>query len=92
VDTERGGFREVTPDQFQVKITMEVVKKIARQGNLLTTDPETDEVKKLEVDSERRASEPLETETAGKDGQVDRETLRQAHGYKSKKSFSGVSW
>jgi pyruvate,water dikinase len=52
---------EVTPDQFHVnKITMEVTKKtVSDKAIYYTTDPETDEVKKLEVDSERRASQSL---------------------------------
>jgi pyruvate,water dikinase len=52
---------EVTPDQFQVnKITMEVVKKtVSDKAIYYTTDPETDEVKKLEVEAERRTSQSL---------------------------------
>ncbi len=52
---------EVTPDQFQVnKITMDVTKKVVSdKGIYYTTDPETDEVKKLEVDEERRKSQSL---------------------------------
>ena len=52
---------EVTPDQFHVnKITMEVTKKtVSDKAIYYTTDPETDEVKKLEVDSERRSSQSL---------------------------------
>jgi pyruvate,water dikinase len=52
---------EVTPDQFQVnKIAMEVIKKnISDKAIYYTTDPETDEVKKLEVDAERRESQSL---------------------------------
>ncbi len=52
---------EVTPDQFQVnKITMEIIKKtISDKAIYYTTDPETDEVKKLEVDAERRESQSL---------------------------------
>ena len=52
---------EVTPDQFQVnKITMEVTKRtISDKAIYYTTDPDTDEVRKLEVDSERRNSQSL---------------------------------
>jgi pyruvate,water dikinase len=52
---------EVTPDQFHVnKVTMEVTKKtVSDKAIYYTTDPETDEVKKLEVDSERRSSQSL---------------------------------
>jgi len=52
---------EVTPDQFHVnKITMEVTKKTVSDKEIYyTTDPETDEVKKLEVDSERRSAQSL---------------------------------
>jgi len=52
---------EVTPDQFLVnKITMEVTKKtISDKQIYYTTDPETDEVKKLEVHDERRTSQSL---------------------------------
>ncbi len=52
---------EVTPDQFQVnKITMDVVKKtVCEKAIYYTTDPETDEVKKLEVEAERRTSQSL---------------------------------
>jgi len=52
---------EVTPDQFQVnKITMEITKKtVSDKAVYYTTDPETDEVKKLEVDAERRTSQSL---------------------------------
>lgn len=52
---------EVTPDQFQVnKIDMEVIKKcVSDKAIYYTTDPETDEVKKLEVDAERRTSQSL---------------------------------
>ena len=51
---------EVTPDQFQVnKITMDIVKRtVSDKAIYYTTDPETDEVKKLEVDAERRTPEP----------------------------------
>jgi len=59
---------EVTPDQFHVnKITMEVTKKtISDKKIYYTTDPETDEVKKLDVDSERRSSQSLlESEIIG---------------------------
>jgi pyruvate,water dikinase len=52
---------EVTPDQFHVnKITMEVAKKTVSDKEIYyTTDPETDEVLKLEVDPERRRSQSL---------------------------------
>lgn len=52
---------EVTPDQFHVnKITMEVTNKTVSDKEIYyTTDPETDEVKKLEVDSERRRAQSL---------------------------------
>jgi pyruvate,water dikinase len=52
---------EVTPDQFHVnKITNEITKKtISDKAIYYTTDPETDEVKKLEVDPERRKSQSL---------------------------------
>lgn len=52
---------EVTPDQFQVnKITMEITKKtISDKAIYYTTDPETDEVKKLEVALSRRTSQSL---------------------------------
>ncbi|MBI4964091.1 MAG: phenylphosphate synthase subunit beta [Desulfomonile tiedjei] len=52
---------EVTPDQFQVnKITMEITKKtVSDKAVYYTTDPETDEVKKLEVDAERRVQQSL---------------------------------
>ncbi len=52
---------EVTPDQFHVnKITMEVTKKtICNKTMYYTTDPETDEVRKLEVDPERQESQSL---------------------------------
>lgn len=52
---------EVTPDQFQVnKITMEVIKKsVSDKAIYYTTDPETDEVKKLKVADERRKSQSL---------------------------------
>jgi pyruvate,water dikinase len=52
---------EVTPDQFHVnKITMEVTKKTVSEKQIYyTTDPETDEVKKLEVDPERKTSQSL---------------------------------
>lgn len=52
---------EVTPDQFHVnKITMEVTKKIVSDKQIYyTTDPETDEVKKLNVDKERRTDQSL---------------------------------
>jgi pyruvate, water dikinase len=52
---------EVTPDQFQVnKITMDIVKRVVSDKAIYyTTDPETDEVKKLEVDAERRLQQTL---------------------------------
>jgi pyruvate, water dikinase len=52
---------EVTPDQFHVnKITMEVTKKTVSDKQIYyTTNPETDEVLKLEVDPERRRSQSL---------------------------------
>lgn len=52
---------EVTPDQFHVnKITMEVTKKTVSDKQIYyTTDPETDEVKKLKVDEERRTDQSL---------------------------------
>lgn len=52
---------EVTPDQFQVnKITNEITRKtISDKAIYYTTDPETDEVKKLDVDAERRTSQTL---------------------------------
>ncbi|MFH0822314.1 MAG: PEP/pyruvate-binding domain-containing protein [Pseudomonadota bacterium] len=52
---------EVTPDQFHVnKITMEVTKKVISDKVIYyTTDPETDEVKKLNVEKERSKSQSL---------------------------------
>jgi len=52
---------EVTPDQFQVnKVTMEVMKRtISEKGIYYTTDPETDEVKKLKVEPERQQQQTL---------------------------------
>jgi pyruvate,water dikinase len=52
---------EVTPDQFHVnKITMEVTKKtISDKAVYYTTDLETDEVKKLEIDPVRRSAQSL---------------------------------
>ncbi len=52
---------DVTPDQFHVnKITMEVTKKIVSCKEIYyTTDPETDQVVKLEVDKERKESQSL---------------------------------
>lgn len=52
---------EVTPDQFHVnKITMEVTKKTVSDKQIYyTTDPETDEVLKLEVDPERKRAQSL---------------------------------
>ncbi len=52
---------EVTPDQFQVnKITMDIVKRtISKKAIYYTTDPQTDEVIKLDVDEERREQQTL---------------------------------
>jgi pyruvate,water dikinase len=52
---------EVTPDQLHVnKITMDVTRKtISDKEIYYTTDPDTDEVKKLGVDEERRKSQSL---------------------------------
>ena len=52
---------EVTPDQFHVnKVTNEVTKKTVSDKEIYyTTNPETDEVKKLKVDDERRRSQSL---------------------------------
>ncbi|MGC8660643.1 MAG: PEP/pyruvate-binding domain-containing protein [Desulfomonilaceae bacterium] len=52
---------EVTPDQFHVnKITMDVVKKtISDKKIYYTTDPESDEVLKLELNPERQTSQSL---------------------------------
>jgi pyruvate,water dikinase len=52
---------EVTPDQFQVnKITNEITRKTISDKHIYyTTDPETDEVRKLEVDAERRKNQTL---------------------------------
>lgn len=52
---------EVTPDQFQVnKITMDIVKRtVSDKAIYYTTDPETDEVMKLEVDAPRRQQQTL---------------------------------
>jgi len=52
---------EVTPDQFQVnKITMEIIRKtVSDKAVYYTTDPETDQVKKLDVDAERRMQQSL---------------------------------
>jgi pyruvate,water dikinase len=52
---------EVTPDQFHVnKITMDVVKKtISEKKIYYTTDPESDEVFKLELTPERQTSQSL---------------------------------
>lgn len=52
---------EVTPDQFHVnKITREVTKKTLSDKQIYyTTNPETDEVMKLEVDDSRRNSQTL---------------------------------
>jgi len=52
---------EVTPDQFHVnKITREVTKKTVSDKEIYyTTDPETDQVMKLKVDSARRNDQSL---------------------------------
>ncbi|MCA1959861.1 MAG: PEP/pyruvate-binding domain-containing protein [Desulfomonile sp.] len=52
---------EVTPDQFHVnKITGEVTKKTVSDKEIYyTTDPETDQVMKLNVDSARRTDQSL---------------------------------
>jgi len=52
---------EVTPDQFQVnKITLDIMKRtISDKAVYYTTDPETDEVKKLEVGPERKQEQTL---------------------------------
>jgi pyruvate,water dikinase len=52
---------EVTPDQFQVnKVTLDIVKRVVSDKAIYyTTDPETDEVMKLEVDAERRKQQTL---------------------------------
>lgn len=52
---------EVTPDQFHVnKVTLELTKKTVSDKEIYyTTDPETDEVKKLQIDAERRNSQSL---------------------------------
>jgi pyruvate,water dikinase len=52
---------EVTPDQFHVnKITMDVVKKTVSEKKIYyTTDPETDEVLKLDLHPERQTSQSL---------------------------------
>lgn len=52
---------EVTPDQFHVnKITREITKKTLSDKEIYyTTDPETDEVMKLKVDSGRRNAQTL---------------------------------
>lgn len=52
---------EVTPDQFHVnKVTMEVVKKTVSDKKIYyTTDPESDEVLKLELHPERQTSQSL---------------------------------
>jgi pyruvate,water dikinase len=52
---------EVTPDQFHVnKITMDVVKKtISEKKIYYTTDPESDEVLKLDLHPERQTSQSL---------------------------------
>lgn len=52
---------EVTPDQFHVnKITMDVVKKTVSEKKIYyTTDPESDEVLKLDLHPERQTSQSL---------------------------------
>ncbi|MHB8205377.1 MAG: PEP/pyruvate-binding domain-containing protein [Desulfomonilaceae bacterium] len=52
---------EVTPDQFHVnKITMDVVKKTVSEKKIYyTTDPESDEVLKLDLNPERQTSQSL---------------------------------
>jgi pyruvate,water dikinase len=52
---------EVTPDQFQVnKITNEITKKTVSDKRMYyTTDPETNEVLKLELGEERRYAQSL---------------------------------
>ncbi|MDQ7783746.1 MAG: PEP/pyruvate-binding domain-containing protein [Desulfomonilaceae bacterium] len=52
---------EVTPDQFHVnKISMDVTKKTVSDKQIYyTTDPETDEVIRIEVDAERRHLQSL---------------------------------
>lgn len=52
---------EVTPDQFHVnKITMEIAHKtISKKDIYYTTDPETDQVVKLNVDKERTEYQTL---------------------------------
>jgi pyruvate,water dikinase len=52
---------EVTPDQFHVnKITLEVTKKIVSDKKVYyTTDPETDQVVKLNLGDERRQQQSL---------------------------------
>lgn len=52
---------EVTPDQFHVnKVTKEVTQKtLSDKAIYYTTDPETDQVMKIEVDESRRKSQTL---------------------------------
>ncbi len=52
---------EVTPDEFHVnKITMDVTKKTVSDKQIYyTTDPDTDQVVKLEVDEERRMEQSI---------------------------------
>lgn len=52
---------EVTPDQFHVnRVSMEITKRtISDKRIYYTTDPETDEVKRLDVDDSRRKSQSL---------------------------------
>jgi pyruvate,water dikinase len=52
---------EVTPDNFHVnKVTLEVTHKTVSDKLIYyTTDPETDEVKRLPVDEERRQSQTM---------------------------------
>jgi len=52
---------EVTPDQFHVnKITMDVVKKTVSEKKIYyTTDPESDEVLKLDLHPERQTQQSL---------------------------------
>ncbi len=52
---------EVTPDQFHVnKITLEITNRtISDKAIYYTTDPETDEVKQLETEDERRNQQTL---------------------------------
>jgi len=52
---------EVTPDEFHInKITMDVTKKTVSDKQIYyTTDPDTDQVVKLEVDEERRMEQSI---------------------------------